>query len=102
RRHTRFSRDWSSDVCSSDLPDADAAAHDWAGRMGVGPFFVYPVPIPFQVLKIWGEPVSAQVHKRVLMGYTGPVQIELIEPTDARSEERRVGEGWRGRRATRR
>src|SRR5690606_39680778 len=22
RRHTRFSRDWSSDVCSSDLPDA--------------------------------------------------------------------------------
>src|SRR5207302_4612260 len=21
RRHTRFSRDWSSDVCSSDLPD---------------------------------------------------------------------------------
>src|SRR5690606_41206839 len=23
RRHTRFSRDWSSDVCSSDLPEAD-------------------------------------------------------------------------------
>src|SRR5690606_40511848 len=23
RRHTRFSRDWSSDVCSSDLTDAD-------------------------------------------------------------------------------
>src|SRR5690606_39732315 len=22
RRHTRFSRDWSSDVCSSDLPQA--------------------------------------------------------------------------------
>src|SRR5690606_22474260 len=22
RRHTRFSRDWSSDVCSSDLPDS--------------------------------------------------------------------------------
>ncbi|MFN8679941.1 VOC family protein [Paracoccus sp. P2] len=70
------------------VPDADAAAHDWAGRMGVGPFFVYPVPIPFQVLKIWGEPVSAQVHKRVLMGYTGPVQIELIEPTDAASPYR--------------
>src|SRR5690606_40319381 len=26
RRHTRFSRDWSSDVCSSDLEDARAAA----------------------------------------------------------------------------
>src|SRR5690606_41144731 len=24
RRHTRFSRDWSSDVCSSDLSDARA------------------------------------------------------------------------------
>src|SRR5207302_6956308 len=23
-RHTRFSRDWSSDVCSSDLPDHEA------------------------------------------------------------------------------
>src|SRR5690606_40663718 len=26
RRHTRFSRDWSSDVCSSDLTDEQAAA----------------------------------------------------------------------------
>src|SRR5690606_40022451 len=25
-RHTRFSRDWSSDVCSSDLEDMQAAA----------------------------------------------------------------------------
>src|SRR5690606_40556467 len=24
RRHTRFSRDWSSDVCSSDLTDSDS------------------------------------------------------------------------------
>src|SRR5436309_5207411 len=24
RRHTRFSRDWSSDVCSSDLPSGSA------------------------------------------------------------------------------
>src|SRR5690606_39454457 len=36
RRHTRFSRDWSSDVCSSDLavalgvatPEAESAARD--------------------------------------------------------------------------
>src|SRR5215475_15261884 len=26
RRHTRFSRDWSSDVCSSDLPTVNRAA----------------------------------------------------------------------------
>src|SRR5690606_18555548 len=28
RRHTRFSRDWSSDVCSSDLVPSDPAAPD--------------------------------------------------------------------------
>src|SRR5690606_4334248 len=32
RRHTRFSRDWSSDVCSSDL----AGIHGWGGRRGPG------------------------------------------------------------------
>src|SRR6266700_5647066 len=28
RRHTRFSRDWSSDVCSSDLPGRGQRGHD--------------------------------------------------------------------------
>src|SRR5690606_39913729 len=28
RRHTRFSRDWSSDVCSSDLVEFDAETKD--------------------------------------------------------------------------
>src|SRR5690606_40324755 len=32
RRHTRFSRDWSSDVCSSDLVDAA----DWARALPAG------------------------------------------------------------------
>src|SRR5690606_41201171 len=39
RRHTRFSRDWSSDVCSSDLalPAARGAGGDGFGRVvGVG------------------------------------------------------------------
>src|SRR5204863_6907832 len=29
RRHTRSLRDWSSDVCSSDLPDVDAKTHPY-------------------------------------------------------------------------
>src|SRR5690606_40148473 len=33
RRHTRFSRDWSSDVCSSDL-SCCAAAHPRTERLG--------------------------------------------------------------------
>src|SRR5690606_40167533 len=53
RRHTRFSRDWSSDVCSSDLPiaeqlnDIDQVSnleelYDYFvkyGRLGGNPFF---------------------------------------------------------------
>src|SRR5690606_40023152 len=31
RRHTRFSRDWSSDVCSSDLVDEGRAVKDFEG-----------------------------------------------------------------------
>src|SRR5690606_39425007 len=34
RRHTRFSRDWSSDVCSSDLDDADLDAAVNAAAFG--------------------------------------------------------------------
>src|SRR5690606_40842110 len=36
RRHTRFSRDWSSDVCSSDLGKAGAQAGVILHAQGVG------------------------------------------------------------------
>src|SRR5690606_40713218 len=29
RRHTRFSRDWSSDVCSSDLDGTEMTSEEW-------------------------------------------------------------------------
>src|SRR5216683_5237444 len=29
RRHTRSDRDWSSDVCSSDLSESDASLQNW-------------------------------------------------------------------------
>src|SRR5207302_4593335 len=35
RRHTRFSRDWSSDVCSSDLEAIDRARVAFIDTMGV-------------------------------------------------------------------
>src|SRR5690606_40837170 len=34
RRHTRFSRDWSSDVCSSDLHTAHGGIRGWFERIG--------------------------------------------------------------------
>src|SRR5690606_40838484 len=89
RRHTRFSRDWSSDVCSSDLlPELDeglqpgpvkrlAPAHQESphallGRVGPG------------VLEL-------------LLEYVGSEQVAVLRqehrevPAFARSEERRVG-----------
>src|SRR5690606_39494707 len=36
RRHTRLSRDWSSDVCSADLPGTIMAENLLPGRYAVG------------------------------------------------------------------
>src|SRR6266403_3045410 len=37
RRHTRSLRDWSSDVCSSDLPEAEVVEADVGERLEAGP-----------------------------------------------------------------
>src|SRR5687768_17969336 len=46
RRHTRCSRDWSSDVCSSDLPASDGRPVGRSGGGGVEtpPVFASPDP----------------------------------------------------------
>src|SRR5690606_39932276 len=78
RRHTRFSRDWSSDVCSSDL------------RPGAGH---QPVP------------VAGERGRRGRPDRTGAGVVTVGRPTPLsgfpewlRSEERRVGKEcrWRG------
>src|SRR5690554_7539148 len=46
RRHTRCGRDWSSDVCSSDLPIYEC---DFGKK---NPVFSYPNDLPDQV-KLW-------------------------------------------------
>src|SRR5690606_39600523 len=86
RRHTRFSRDWSSDVCSSDLlwrsPD------EW-GDLG-------------SVLDEWIEEVSEALAEAVTAAISViDVQTVVLDgafPRDVRtrrSEERRVGKGSR-------
>src|SRR5690606_40653835 len=81
RRHTRFSRDWSSDVCSSDLGPAVG------GRVG---------------LRLLGQVVVVVLGLGQVGGVTGgpvepgraPHQLVLVA---ARSEERRVGKEGRRR-----
>src|SRR5207302_7266544 len=91
-RHTRFSRDWSSDVCSSDL--AAAAAIPWRVLMlfasalavcgggivialvGDGPYVASSAPFdPAAIARVFAD----RGTRLATLGYLG------------RSEERRVG-----------
>src|SRR5690606_39852977 len=97
RRHTRFSRDWSSDVCSSDLGrslalDAEPerayrsslAAGGARRRPGVAP------------------PAPSGAGTAAADGRTSRI-CRPLAPAGGRSEERRVGKewGWAGTRAAR-
>src|SRR5206468_9635966 len=87
RRHTRSDRDWSSDVCSSDLEDAgeifgsDAATGVADRQQGVTP----------------------RLHGFMMQGVAF-IQKNIASLNDElatlrRSEERRVGKEWRSRRS---
>src|SRR5690606_39430723 len=92
RRHTRFSRDWSSDVCSSDL------ARD---RHAVLALFL---DLPCEDVDVNVHPAKTEVRFRDAQGVRGFIVSGLRQALatgdrrSARSEERRVGKecrlGW--------
>src|SRR5690606_39459193 len=77
RRHTRFSRDWSSDVCSSDLADWDVTLT--AGYEEV----------PADIVDLVCSMVGYAMAEAEGGGYA--------RRSDLRSEERRVGKEGRTR-----
>src|SRR3712207_6888407 len=86
RRHTRYWRDWSSDVCSSDLENIVAAvlSHRLVVLLGVG-------------LIVWATPRLARrcgvaEVSALWLGAANPLLIMHL-----RSEERRVGKECRSR-----
>src|SRR5690606_40943005 len=90
RRHTRFSRDWSSDVCSSDLFDQyREKQREWLKREIESPEFKSAA---FRVVLIHISPWHSgdwhgTLHCREMFGpllNQGKVNLQ-------RSEERRVG-----------
>src|SRR5207253_8628183 len=83
RRHTRWPRDWSSDVCSSDLP-AQVAAHrpEAAAK-------------PRTTLS-GGQPQQDQAPAALADRRPRPT-VPLLEKSTIRSEERRVGKECRYR-----
>src|SRR5690606_41138799 len=97
RRHTRFSRDWSSDVCSSDLPSRIVATSNRTLRAWVD--HAARLLRPDAVHWCTGSEGErrALIEQMVARGDL----IELNQSTHPncylRSEERRVGKEWRSR-----
>src|SRR5690606_39652990 len=89
RRHTRFSRDWSSDVCSSDLPARRKAA-TFRGESAA--FTVRKAEDDTEVFSgtADGPRANGDTAEQVYVADFS----ELQEP---RSEERRVGKECRSR-----
>src|SRR2546430_11205813 len=94
RRHTRFDCDWSSDVCSSDLPqalqvltaeDALAALPDTTLTIPASISGDITIGLTF---KSW-----VRVHD---VGYQGMIAV-MTDGMRRRSEERRVGKECRSR-----
>src|SRR5690606_40538651 len=86
RRHTSFSRDWSSDVCSSDL-DIITSASDFR--------LITEAPVPIDP---YLESKHLQIHQDAAddgeiqsWGFADTISALL----NIRSEERRVGKEWR-------
>src|SRR5690606_40798743 len=89
RRHTRFSRDWSSDVCSSDLISLWGFIWIWVGLAVVIVTFQYGangveggISLPLVMLVV----LTATMALAVIMTMTADIGTE-----HGRSEERRVG-----------
>src|SRR5690606_39357078 len=85
RRHTSFSRDWSSDVCSSDLAPLESL-DDAVERGQPGGHEVRPVGRPEE-----GGAAARQSFIALAPGHA------LTRAEGPRSEERRVGKEWRAR-----
>src|SRR5690606_40005614 len=96
--HTRFSRDWSSDVCSSDLVwqpiIAEAKAIDPECK-----FFAETLGCtPEQALALRPAGFDFLFNSAKWWDFRSPWLLEQYElyRQIARSEERRVGKEWKG------
>src|SRR5206468_8635804 len=91
RRHTRSDRDWSSDVCSSDLFASVAIKHIEFLRIGTRVPIFLPQRITPELCATLAKhhPLWMSVH----VNHPRELTIEVKEALErlARSEERRVG-----------
>src|SRR5207245_8039361 len=89
RRHTRCYRDWSSDVCSSDLERFE----EMLGKPVIEGF----MDRTREGDGLWVGTNSAGEAVRTAHARSGASGWVVYVSTTERSEERRVGKGWRRR-----
>src|SRR5207247_7100510 len=101
RRHTRSTRDWSSDVCSSDLPVTDRTLNPGYSLVITNVATDSDTPPQTLTFNLLSAPTNA-----TLGASSGVLSWRpLISQADTRSEERRVGKegrasAWRFERET--
>src|SRR5207302_6686657 len=95
----RFSRDWSSDVCSSDLHHHDHGIEVWRAEEKAQGDFDPPVPAR-HAAGHWHCAVGAHSRRRADQRALERIEVEILADlqrviTQNRSEERRVGKEYR-------
>src|SRR5690606_40370390 len=93
RRHTRFSRDWSSDVCSSDLSAAKLVLHPAMVALAAWALAVDPIAAGVMVAAA-ALPVAGNVY---ILAHHFQLAEQRVSAAILRSEERRVGKECRYR-----
>src|SRR5207247_5871366 len=100
RRHTRSTRDWSSDVCSSDLV-LDAHLPEVSGFDMCRILKSRQETAAIPILMLSGVYREAVDKARGLEFGSDAYLTKPVTATElVRSEERRVGKGWGGRGGT--
>src|SRR5207249_8244052 len=94
RRHTRSKRDWSSDVCSSDLAEDEDDDHDLEQRESLAS----PHRTTWFSVKIGTSTATTRSSTTAPMTTIRIGSSSAVAADTARSEERRVGKEWKGRR----
>src|SRR5438874_7430755 len=92
RRHTRSLRDWSSDVCSSDLRSAEAYVRKY-GELSDSQWLSKAVESGRRAVKTTDDLAAGHVS----LGMALVAGDQKVEAAAERSEERRVGKEGRWR-----
>src|SRR5206468_8379216 len=95
RRHTRSDRDWSSDVCSSDLSDFAGTIFSRDSVQGTFPLSTIHIDTPDAADVVMSFRWSEENNQ---FGVPGMIDADWNRKAgEGRSEERRVGKEWRSR-----